>query len=145
MQRLTTYHNLTWSLFRSFLIKNINCKWWIHHLLIEHQYPFDWNGFKIRDQNVVPETIALKQWIWCRIIDKIVYYNIVDEFFFHFWIYLCAWINCVIFCVTNLQKKKQVINSGHKNENNKRYNKPSTTSGVGNTTSQTLNSKLFQF
>lgn len=49
------------------------------------------------------------------------------------------------FCVTNLQKKKQVINSGHKNENNKRYNKPSTTSGVGNTTSQTLNSKLFQF
>ena len=60
---------------------------------------------------------------------------------------MCAWIKCVIFCVTNLQgkKKKQVINSGHKNENNKRYNKPSTTSGVGYTTSQTLNSKLFQF
>lgn len=43
------------------------------------------------------------------------------------------------------KKKKQVINSGHKNENIKRYNKPSTTSGVGYTTSQTLNSKLFQF
>lgn len=42
------------------------------------------------------------------------------------------------------EEQQAVINSGHKNENNKRYNKPSTTSGVGYTTSQTLKSKLFQ-
>lgn len=42
------------------------------------------------------------------------------------------------------EEREAVINSGHKYENNKRYNKSSTTSGVGYTTSQTLKRKPFQ-
>jgi len=38
---------------------------------------------------------------------------------------------CHFLCYKFEKEEEAIINSGHKNENNKRYNKPSTTGGVG--------------
>lgn len=71
------------------------------------------------DQNdIYKNSFCITTVDWCRII-AYVYYNIVE---FFIWIYLCAWIKCVIFV---LNCKEAVINSGHKMKII-RYNKPST-------------------
>jgi protoheme ferro-lyase len=58
MQLLTTYHNVP-EVYSGYCFQKY--RHWMRNTssAIKHQYPLDLNGFKITDQNVVPETISL--------------------------------------------------------------------------------------